>query len=313
VAIEGESSEPLETPIRTDGDGVAKRLIRSSDTVSISSLVPGIEFTPVTGDAMTLYLGGTLDIAASRLVESESICRQVNSIAEEEVLYRYFNVTDTTIEVVRDDFMNSIVRADGTPAAVQAPESYSSGPGAFSIPMEAFRGSDPSAVVVGGTWKFLGSEQNFSFNPSTEGNPIPLCESEIVDSCRPLADSHLQQAVTRAQQEIFALFSYVARLQMKTRGQTVRLPYQRTGAKALRSIIATIRPLNGRVYSCPTPPPGCNKAEFPSAELGRTFRTIFGESPPALAARVERFGKKARKRYGQHLSNQFPPSVYVCK
>ncbi len=312
IAIEGESSIPLETPIRTDDEGIARRSVRSSDTVTISSLIPGIDFTPISGAAMVLYLSGQQEVAATRLVESEAICRKGSAADEQEVVYRYFNITDSLIAVDHDEFMNAIVRSDGTPIALQAPESYSSGPGSFSIPLEAFRLGEPNADMIGGKWKFLGELQEFSFNSATEANPIPWCEGEGRVPCSPVTEARLQGAGSRAQQELFAFFNYITSVRPAFRSQSDRLPFQRRVAKALRIIRSTIRGLQGRVYECTIPPPGCQRSELPREKLQIAFGEVFSGSPPTLEKRVAKYGAKAKKRYGKYLASNMPGGLYVC-
>ena len=313
LAIDSESSPPVETPFKTNEDGRVERLIRSSDTVTISSLYPAIAFTPVSGQAMELFLGGDVPINAQRLVEQSGACRQLNDEAKEEVVYKFFNITDTTLTIEIDENLNTLVYPDGTPLAVPPPQTFASGQGEFVIPLEEFRSPEMGRNTIAGNWKFLASESVFSFQDRIEQNPLPVCEGAIVGPCSPLDDSTLKTIADRTTSEPTSLFNYSTRITKKIQKKSARLPYIRTGAVALRNIRSLASSLRGKTFNCGIAPYRCRQAPFPRIVFEKHFETIFSSQPPAKQKEFRKYGNGAIKRFRAFMAKNFPQSVYICE
>ncbi|MEY4699936.1 MAG: hypothetical protein RL326_123 [Pseudomonadota bacterium] len=313
IAIDSESAAPIETPVKTDEDGRAQRLIRSSDTVTISSLYPAISFTPVSGQAMELFLAGDVTIKAQRLVEQQGICRQLNDRSEEELVYRFFNITDEALTVETDEYLNQFTSPSGTPLAVQAPQVFESGEGKFTLALSELRSPISESSNIGATWRFLASELSFSFRETIDPNPIPVCEGAIVSPCSPIPDQALQAVVERATAELTSLFNYATKIKKKMRGVGARLPYPRTGAVAIRNIRVLVSTLRGRTYTCGVAPYHCRQARFPRAALEKHFETIFSSPPSVKQKEFKRYGNGAIKRFRRFLAERFPSDSYICE
>jgi hypothetical protein len=313
IAIDSESSTPIETPMKTDEDGRVQRLIRSSDTVTISSLYPAISFTPVSGQAMELFLAGDVAIKAQRLVEQNGTCRQLNARSEEEIVYRFFNITDAALTVETDEYLNQFTSPSGTPLAVQAPQVFESGEGQFTLPLSGLRSPEAASNEIGATWKFLASESSFSFRENIDPNPLPVCEGAVDSSCSPLSDQALQAVVSRTSAELTSLFDYGRRIKRNLQRSGPRLPYVRTGAVALRNIRVLVASLKGRTYTCAVAPYRCRQAQFPRVDLEKHFESIFAAQPSIKQKDFRRYGNKAIKRFRKFLAGRFPPNSYICE
>lgn len=313
LAIDSESSPPVETPFKTNEDGRVERLIRSSDTVTISSLYPAIAFTPVSGQAMELFLGGDVAINAQRLVEQSGACRQLNDEAKEEVVYTFFNITDSALTIEIDENLNTLVYPDGTPLAVLPPQTFASGQGEFVVPIEEFRSPEMGSNTIAGNWKFLASESAFSFQDRIEQNPLPVCEGAIVGPCSPLDDSTLKTIADRTTSELTSLFNYSTRITKKIQKKSARLPYIRTGAMALRNIRSLASSLRGKTFNCGIAPYRCRQAQFPRTVFEKHFETIFSSQPPAKQKEFRKYGNSAIKRFRAFMAKNFPQSVYICE
>lgn len=313
IAIDSESSTPAETPIKTDEDGRVQRLIRSSDTVTISSLYPAIAFTPVSGQAMELFLAGDVSIKAQRLVEQNGTCRQLNDRAEEEIVYRFFNITDASLTIETDEYLNQFTSPSGTPLAIQAPQVFESGEGQFSVPLTDLRSPEPGDGEVGAIWRFLASESSFSFREKIDPNPIPVCEGAIVSPCSPIPDQALQAVVDRTSAELTSLFNYSTKIKKKMKGVGRRLPYVRTGATALRNIRVLVSTLKGKTYTCGVAPYSCRQVQFPRVALEKQFETIFASAPSVKQKEFQRYRSGAIKRFRKFLAERFPPYSYICE
>lgn len=313
IAIDSESMTPVETPIKTDEDGRVERLIRSSDTVTISSLYPAIAFTPVSGQAMELFLAGDVSIHAQRLVEQNGTCRQLNDQAQEEIVYRFFNITDSTLTIETDENLNQLRYADGTPLAIQAPQTFESGEGQFIVPITEFKNAETGTNIIGGTWKFLASDSTFSFRDTIDPNPVPVCEGAIVSPCAPVDDAALQAVIDRTSSEVTALFIYSTKLKKKMGASGGRLPYVRTGATAIRNIRSLVSQLRGKTYTCGIAPYRCRQAQFPRVTLEKHFEAIFASTPSAKQKEFRRYGNSAIKRFRTFMAQRFPSYSYICE
>jgi hypothetical protein len=313
IAIDSESTAPIETPMKTDEDGRVQRLIRSSDTVTISSLYPAISFTPVSGQAMELFLAGDVAIRAQRLVEQQATCRQLNDRFEEEIVYRFFNITDAALTVETDEYLNQLTSPSGTPLAVQAPQVFESGEGKFTLSLSDLRSPHTGGGEIGATWKFLASESSFSFRENIDPNPLPICEGAIDSPCSPIPDQALHEVVDRATAELTSLFNYSTKIKKKVRGVGPRMPYVRTGAVAIRNLRVLVSSLRGRTYTCGIAPHSCRQARFPRVALEKHFETIFSSPPPIRQREFKRYENGAIKRFRRFLAKRFPPESYICE
>jgi hypothetical protein len=313
IAIDSESSTPVETPMTTDEQGRVQRLIRSSDTVTISSLYPAISFTPISGQAMELSLMGDVAVSAQRLVEQSGSCRQLNDQAQEEIVFKFFNITDATLNVETDENLNYFTSASGTPIAIQSPRKFESGPGQFSVLLSELRGSEGADGSIGARWKFLASESSFSFRENIDLNPVPVCEGAIINPCSPVSDQALDAIFERAAAEVKSLFNYSVKIRKKNQVTKSRLPYMKTGATALRNIKGLVLSLRGKTYTCATTLGRCRQSQFPRRELERHFEAIFNQAPPVAQKQFHRYGKSAADRFRKFLTQRLSSDAYICE
>jgi hypothetical protein len=262
---------------------------------------------------MELFLAGDVAISAQRLVEQSGSCRRLNDQAQEEIIYKFFNFTDATLNIERDENLNYLTSPSGTPLAVQVPQIFESGEGQFTVPLSELRSPESEVDQIGATWKFLGSESSFSFRENFDPNPVPVCEGEIISPCAPIPDAVLQSIIDRTSAEIKSLFNYGTKIRKKTRIAKSRLPYVRTGATALRNIRSLVLTLKGKTYACGVAPYDCRQAQFPRVSLEKHFETIFSSSPPLKKKQFRRYGLGAIKRFRKFLSERFPSDAYICE
>jgi hypothetical protein len=142
---------------------------------------------------------------------------------------------------------------------------------------------------------------------------VPLCEGAIVSPCSPISDIALQSIIDRASSELTSLFKYSVRMRKKTSGGSLRLPYLRTGASALRNIRGTVSSLKGKTYTCGVTPLYCRQARFPRTSLEKHFQTIFSQTPSKRQKEFQRYGTSAIKRFKKFLAERFSDDSYICQ
>jgi hypothetical protein len=292
------------TQALTDMSGEVKFNVASDSQISVSSVLPVIEFTPFYDTAANFAAQSPVIIDARRLVEPlPGICSVIVG-NEEQVYFPYENYTDQAMSVpLRYNLINRILSPTGeaVPADLYAPGLLGNG---FTVPKKYFFNGSSYA----GVWQFIGTNNVIpeQLNVCTDTGTRPQCEL--------LPDLTLQQLFDYPRGLVVRLSSatvQLAKLRKWKPGGDLRGPFYKRGTLSLGKIRALLNRLKGPNYICPVTPPQCRVLTVPKAELLKAFRVIYAGSVPQGLLPLKRTEKAEIKKY-QAILRSIPDQLTKC-
>lgn len=272
--------------------------------VSVSSVLPVIEFTPFYDTAGNFAARSPVVINARRLVEPlPGICSVVVG-SEEHVFFPYENLTDQTMSVpLRYNLLNRVLSPSG---AAEPPELFAPGMvgNGFSIPKRLFS----NGTGYAGAWQFIGTT---NLIPQT----LSVCsDTGTGPSCDRLSDLSLQRLFDHPRGLIVRLGDASVKLAKQRKWKpsgNARGPFYTRGVKSLAKIRALMNRLAGPNYMCPTTPPQCRVMPIPKAEFMSAFKIIYTGSVPKGLLSLKKTEKAEVKKY-QAILRSLPDQVTKC-
>jgi len=295
--------------LETGGQGEFSIQVGSSQKVDISSALPAIAMTPISGLAMELSLASPLQIEAFRLLEpaADPPCRAVVDTIPM-VFWPYVNSTADLLAVPET---LSFFGRNG----LTAETSFAPGRNYFSRELSLFQAGD--------SWTLLG-------RTAVLPELVPLCTG----SGDPVGCSEITAAQT---DEVFddavriVTDTYAFSLQIKR--ELLRKGWRPTGRqddyvklgkpllRSIRDVLSGTRPEGATIYDCPAeaaaePPRSAGSCEallFPKQELRDAIREYFSIRPKRGFEKVtSRSRLKAELAKFEEVLNKLPDSYYVC-
>lgn len=259
--------------------------------------------------------GGILDIATSRRVKPEELCRLYDSeLGVEVIRFPFTNRYGETLTVTSQG-LNSIESFSGAPYPIASFGSIDSsrpdGYLGFTWPLEHFKWFDlaRNQEVISATWTLLGKRVSID----APQDQIPICsQAGEYGGCTAFNDTLTNRIYEQAVSSVTRMGNQA--LTLKARGiwrpvGKVRTPYYTTAARSLRSIRALLRLPNNRYVCADIVPQSCRVVSFPKAQLQSEFDKIFKvKLPPALRSLI-RLVPSERKKFQAELAKV--PSRYV--
>ena len=288
----------------TDMSGEVKLNVPSDSQISVSSVLPVIEFTPFYDTAANFAQRSPVVIDARRLVEPLGGVCSVLVGGEERVFFPYENYTDQAMSVpLRYNLINRILSPTGEaiPADLYAPGLVGNG---FTVPKRHFFNGSGYA----GVWQFIGTNNTLpaQLNVCSDQGTKPQCELMPALRLKPLFD-YPRGLVIRLSEASVRL----ARSRKWKPNGDVRGPFYSRGALALGKIRQLMRRLDGPNYICPTTPPQCRVVTVPKASLLNAFKIIYsGSVPPALQS-LKNTQKAEIAKY-QAVLKKIPNTLTKC-
>lgn len=296
--------------VNTDTRGYAAVTTTRGTSVTIATGLPAVAFTPITGSAGELD-GRTVIIDATRLIiPSSDICSvMVGSVAH--LWFPYSNIAGTTLQVPLSlHLLNRVLSPSGlaAPAGLFAPGERGNG---FALPRSHFE----SGGSLAGTWQFLATSVSIPSAPlpcAEHGAPAtptvapnPACVS--VDLSAIFTETK-RTITTLSQESIEAAH----RGEWKPKG-SVREPFLRGGALALKKMRSTLREMGGNPQSCATPPSGttCSMKTINKPAIKKNFALIFSKPLPPGLGRVKRLIPGEVARFSRVI-DALPSPLYSC-
>jgi len=292
------------TTALTDLSGEVHLNVPSDRDVSVSSVLPVIEFTPFYDTAANFAGRSPVNIDARRLVEPlPGIC-SVTVGSEDHVFFPYENLTDQAMSVpLMYNLLNRMLSPTGeaVPPELFAPGLVGNG---FTVPKRLLYNGSSYA----GAWQFIGTT---NLLPES----LPVCsDNGTAPTCDRVSELSLQR-----------LFDYPRALIIKLGDASVRLakarkwkpagnargPFYTRGVKSLARIRALMQRLAGPNYMCPTVPPQCRVVQVPKAEFLSAFKIIYTGSVPKGLLTLKKTQKAEVKRY-QAILKALPEQVTKC-
>jgi hypothetical protein len=183
VIIAG-SSEVSQTPLATtDKDGVASRVVPRADTVTISSALAAISFTPISGSAEALNTAGVLEARADRLLKPISVCRFNAGAGHPMVAFYYENTAADTLTVTHAAGINQLEKSGARLTMTQPPESFSPGLDLFTVALDEFTREPLPGMCMSGSWSLLNSELGFQCVDGSTDPDIMPCQARGALPC----------------------------------------------------------------------------------------------------------------------------------
>lgn len=288
----------------TDMSGEVKLNVPSDSQISVSSVLPVIEFTPFWDTAGNFAQRSPVIIDARRLVEPlPGIC-SVMVGNEEQVYFPYENYTDQTMSVpLRYNLINRILSPTGqaVPADMFAPGLIGNG---FTVPKRHFA----NGAGYAGVWQFIGTNNTIpeQLGLCTDRGTQPQCELLPDLRLQPLFD-YPRGLVVRLSNASVKL----AKMRKWKPGGDARGPFYKRGTLSLSKIRALMNRLKGPNYICPVTPPQCRVINVPKAEFMKAFRIIYTGSVPKGLLSLKKTEKAEIKRY-QAVLKTIPDQLTKC-
>ena len=261
--------------------------------------------------------GGVLDIATSRRIEAEELCRVYDTdLGVEAIRFPFTNRYSDTLTVASQG-LNTIESISGVPYPIASfgatdstkPDGYLG----FTWSMEDFKWYDPAREqeVISATWTLLGK----SVSIDAARDDIPICsQAGEFGGCTAFNDALSNRLYEQAVSSVTRLGNQA--LSLKAKGiwkpaGKVRTPYYNTAARSLRNIRMLLRLPSSRYVCAEAVPQGCRTIVFPKAQLQSEFDKIFKvKMPPALRSLV-RLVPSERKKFQAELK-KLPGSYVTC-
>jgi hypothetical protein len=308
IRIDSESVDP-EAPLpRTDEDGIASQSVLSSDTVTISSALAVIRFTPISGGGSALANSSPIDINAERLIEPSPACRRSVVAQEDEVVFPFINVSDELQEIDNAIPLNIVLRGEDNPTTTQSPSEFALGSGFFTVPVTEFSISDS---LISGGWNFLGARRVFSFNPLIEDSPLPLCEGKGLLPCNAFSDVGSQKLLRVTTKYIEKLLILEKRLKKMYPEKNKNFSFRRDRSRSYEKIKAITSTLRNESLECADDKTNCRQGEVPKARLEKIFFSAFRPRPPTGRGLMRSLRAKGQRDL-RTILNQLPDFVVTC-
>jgi hypothetical protein len=292
------------TQALTDMSGEVKLSVASDSQISVSSVLPVIEFTPFYDTAANFAGRSPVIIDARRLVEPlPGICRIIVG-NEEQVYFPFENYTDQAMSVpLRYNLINRILSptGDAVPADLYAPGMLGNG---FTVPKRHFF----NGTGYAGVWQFIGTNNAIpeQLNVCSDTSTNPQCELLPDLRLQPLFD-HPRALVVRLSNATVKL----AKLRKWKPSGDLRGPFYKRGTLSLSKIRAIMNKLKGPNYICPVTPPQCRVMKVPKADFLKAFRLIYTGSVPKGLLPLKKTEKAEIKKY-QAILRSIPDQLTKC-
>jgi hypothetical protein len=292
------------TTALTDMSGEVHLNVPPEGDISVSSVLPVIEFTPFYDTAANFAARSPVIINARRLVEPlPGICSIVVG-SEEQVYFPYENLTDQTMSVpLRYNLLNRMLSPAGEaiPPELFAPGLSGNG---FTVPKRFFSNGSSYA----GAWQFIGTTnlipENLSVCSDTGTSP----------SCDRVSDMSLQRLFDYPRALVIRLGDASVRLAKQRKWKptgNARGPFYTRGTTSLARIKALMNRLKGPNYICPITPPQCRVLQVPKADFLKAFNVIYTGKVPKGLLSLKRTQKAEVKKY-QAILRSLPDEVTKC-
>lgn len=284
--------------------GEVKLQVPSDSQISVSSVLPVIEFTPFYDTAGNFAQRSPVIIDARRLVEPlPGICSVIVG-NEEHVYFPYENYTDQTMSVpLRYNLINRILSPTGeaVPVELYAPGVTGNG---FSVPRRHFFNGSGYA----GVWQFIGTN-------NTIPQQLNLCSDRGTGpQCEQFSDLKLEKLFSFPRALVIRLSEASVTLAKSKKWKPsgdARGPFYQRGVASLSKIRSLLNPLKGPNYVCPTKPPQCWSVNVPKAELMKAFRIIYSGSIPKGLLPLKATEKAEMNRY-RAILRSIPNRLTKC-
>lgn len=279
IFIEGESNTAETPPATTGQNGIASQSVNRSDTLSIYSGLPAVEFTPIVGSALALSSAGTIEISARRLVTTKRLCRFLAADNEDTLAFYFSSIAAGPLEVQSGGLANSIRTGDDILTRTQPSDRFEPGDGFFTVPLAEFVTASGPGQCITGKWHLLGSELSFQCAPGEFEPDIPMCEARATLLCPRFNSTNVQFVRNRA-------LKYVARAQRFQRNLIRRYPDLKRDVFVAQGMQKWLVRFNEVLThaeeisrGCSDSNPQCREVEFPKQELRQALDRSFKRRP----------------------------------
>jgi hypothetical protein len=314
----------------SDENGLMQVSISSESIADLSSNISAIKIesiagTPVeslTGSAAEIAQianaqGGVLDIATSRRVKPEELCRVLDSELGVEALRFPFTNRYGEALVVISQGLNSIESTTGEPYPLASYGSTDSsrpdGYLGFTWPLSYFKWFDQTRnqEVISAKWTLLGKQVSID---APQGD-IPICsQAGQIGGCAAFNLKLTNRIYEQALSSVTKLSNQAIILKIKGVWRPtgrVRAPYYNSAARALRNIRSLLRLPNSSYVCEQAIPQNCRSIIFPKSQLQSEFDRIFKVKLPTELRSLIRLLPAERKKFQSELK-KLPASYVTC-
>ncbi len=286
-------------------------MVRSADTIEISSGLPAIQFPQVSGPATVLNALGVVEMTAQRLAEPDKICRFINGSGSISLALYVNNRSDSSLIIPNNLKLNSLMDVDGDLIDSQPPDIYQPGSTLFTVKEEDFLRYQPNNLCPSGSWNLLGVARNFICLAGETELALPLCEARAEMGC-----AYINERVLKVlEDEMNSIRSTVKRLEkaVKRINRQANKRYSATLHldRALLRISALTDQIRTVQNSCSLENPNCETVLTPKTQMLRSFRRAFGPRPVKGRIQYRAQRNLSIKRFAKLLSG-LPDTLVRC-
>jgi hypothetical protein len=312
VYMEGESST-LETPAAiTDQDGVASQAVRGSDTVSIYSGMPALEFDPITAAGNTLSAAGMIDIAARRLVEASKLCRFLSAANHETLAFHFTSLGEQSMEVAQGNPINVLRGANQYLTPTQPLAVFQPGQGLFTVALSEFAAATAPGQCISGGWYLLGSELTFDCAAGEIQPDIPICEARAAIPCAEFSSTSSQFVKNRALKYIARARRLERRLAKQYPDMARNVSFVKRVRHSFKRLDAVLTQAEGVAGGCSAFNPVCRQVEFPKDDLRRALNRAFDRRPKRGRKLYRAMRKRIKAEFEADLEG-IPDALVQCE
>jgi hypothetical protein len=275
------SSDSAQTPVAvTDQDGIASRTVPRADTVSISSGLAAIEFTPISGTAESLHAQGIVEAQAKRLLRPISVCQFISNTGAPMIAFYFENTGLDILTVLRGALTNQLIIADSLLTGTQPPESFAPGVGLFTVARSEFTDGLSPGMCMSGGWKILNAELGFQcLDGSSEPDIIP-CQARGVLLCVDVSENQINELLKQTERSFKTLRSLVSQIRKRYSLRSHDIYLRGRLRKGFKRMQAILEDMQIRSAKCSQTGLNCQIVPIRRAELIWHFARATRLSPP---------------------------------